>query len=169
VEVDGKHNGDDSEMSGTKLNIIGGIVNVIFTLLFYFVVPNLLASALSQLVSGLSLGQLMTVSLTSTIVILIVISFCRGAFPRHSVIWALAGIAGSLFSAAFIYLLLNTPAYYDLVVGSQSITLGFDVSLFGLLVAAVIALNSISHLIELSNARRKKTEKDRLHVTEIAA
>jgi hypothetical protein len=49
------------------------------------------------------------------------------------------------------------------------VTIGFDISLFAALVAVVIALNSISNLIELSDARRKKTEKERLQVTEIAA
>jgi hypothetical protein len=73
-----------------------------------------------------------------------------------------------LISAAYIYLLLGTQATYSVTLGGQSITIVFDIGLFGALIAVVIALNSISNLIELSDARRKKTEKERLEVTEIA-
>jgi hypothetical protein len=155
-------------MTDTKINVAGGIVNAIVTILFFVAIPTLVATVLTQALPSLHLGTLLTIGLTSTGVILIIVSFCRGAFPRHSVIWALAGLAGSLISAAYIYLLLGTQATYTVTLSGQSITMDFDISLFGALIAVVIALNSISNLIELSDARRKKTEKDRLRVTEIA-
>jgi hypothetical protein len=156
-------------MSGAKINVVGGILNAVVTLLFFVAVPTLIASVIAQVVPSLRLGSFFTITLGSTGAILLVISFCRGAFPKHSVIWALSGLGSSLISAAYVYLLLGTPASYDLNLGTQSVTIGFDISLFAALVAVVIALNSISNLIELSDARRKKTEKERLQVTEIAA
>jgi hypothetical protein len=78
-------------------------------------------------------------------------------------------LGGSLFGAAYIYLLLSTKAMYPISLGGQSLTIAFDISLFGALVAIIIALNSISNLIELSDARRKKKAQDRLQATEIAA
>jgi hypothetical protein len=156
-------------MTDTQINVLGGLVNAIVTLLFFVAIPNLAATLLVQALPSLHLGSLFTIGLTSTGVVLIIVSFCRGAFPKHSVVWALAGLGGSLISAAYIYLLLGTQATYDVTLGGQSVTLVFDISLFGALIAVVIALNSISNLIELSDARRKKTEKERLQVTEIAA
>jgi len=156
-------------MAGTQINILGGIVNAIVTLLFFVALPDLVVTAITQFLPSLQLGSFFTIGLTSTGVLLVFISFCRGAFPKHSVIWALSGLGGSLFSAAYIYLLLTTKAMYPISLGGQSVTIAFDISLFGALVAIIIALNSISNLIELSDARRKKTEQDRLQVTEIAA
>jgi hypothetical protein len=156
-------------MAGREINVVGGIVNAIVTLLFFVAIPNLVATLLVQALPSLHLGSLLTIGLTSTGVILVIISFCRGAFPKHSIIWALAGLGGSLFSAAYIYLLLSTQATYGVTLGGESISILFDIGLFGALIALVIALNSISNLIELSDARRKKTEKERLQGTEIAA
>jgi hypothetical protein len=156
-------------MAGTKINVLGGIVNAIITLLFFVAVPNLIVIATTQFLPSLQLGSFFTIGITSTGALLVLISFCRGAFPRHSVIWALAGLGGSLFSAAYIYLLISTRAMYSISLSGQSVTIAFDISLFGALVAIIIALNSISNLIELSDARRKKTAQDRLQATEIAA
>ena len=156
-------------MSGSKFSFTRGLTNAIITLIFYIVVPDLVFTALEGYVPGLSLGAARTIGITTAGAFIAAMSFCRGAFPKHSVVWALAGIAGSLFAAVYTYILLGTPAKLDTNVGGQPVTLTFDISLLALLMAAVMALNSLNNLIELSNARRRKTETERVAKTKIAA
>jgi hypothetical protein len=144
-------------------------MNAILTVLLFIVLPDLLIGALQQAIPGLTLGDIRTFTVTTAGVLVTVVAFCRGAFPRHSVVWAFSGIGWSLFSAVYLYFLLGTPASYTVPVGAQSVTIYFDISVLALVIAVVMALNSLSNLIELFDARRKVTEKQRLQVTEIAA
>jgi hypothetical protein len=155
-------------MSGMKFSFARGFTNAIVTLIFYIVVPNLILALLENYVPGLSFG-VKAVGITAAGAFIVAVAFCRGAFPKHSSMWALAGIAGSLFGALYLYILLGTPTTYSSTLGTQPVTLIFDISLLALLMAAVIALNSLNNLIELSNARRQKTETERVAGTKIAA
>jgi len=156
-------------MSRMKFSFSRGLINAIVTLIFFIVLPNLIFTALEGYVPGLSLGTPRVLGITTTGAFIVVLAFCRGAFPKHSSMWALAGIGGSLIWAVYTYILLGAPISYETTLGGQSVALAVDVSFFALLLAAVIALNSLNNLIELSNARRQKTETDRVAKTKIAA
>nr|MDO8135760.1 hypothetical protein [Candidatus Njordarchaeum guaymaensis] len=155
-------------MSGSKFSFTHGLTNAIITLIFYIVVPDLVFRVLEGYVPGLSLGDARTIGITTTGAFIAAMSFCRGAFPKHSAIWALAGIGSSLFAAVYTYILLGTPATLSTSAGGQPIIFTFDIGLLALLMAAVMALNSLNNLIELSNARRRKTETERVAKTKIA-
>ena len=144
-------------------------MNAILTVILFIVLPDMIIATLQQVVPGLSLGTARTLTATASGVLVTVVAFCRGAFPKHSAIWALAGIGWSLFSAVYLYFLLGTPASYAVNVGGQQVTIGFDISILALVIAFVMALNSLGNLIELSEARLKITEKQRIKLTEIAA
>jgi hypothetical protein len=152
-----------------KLNIIGGLLNTIMTALLFIVLPGLVIGTLRQMAPSLALGGAGTLGLSATGVLVLVVAFMRGALPKNSMIWALSGIGWTLFSAAYLYILLSTPAQYGMNIGSQPIVINFNISFLALAIAAIMALNSLSNLIELSEARRKVTEEQRLGVTEIAA
>jgi hypothetical protein len=156
-------------MSKERFSFTNGVLNAILTVILFIVLPDMLIGILQQAVPGLALGSIRTLTVTATGVLVTVVAFCRGAFPKHSAIWALAGIGWSLFSAVYLYFLLGTPATYTINAGAQTVTIGFDISLLALLIAFVMALNSLGNLIELSEARRKITEKQRIQLTEIAA
>nr|MDO8098196.1 hypothetical protein [Candidatus Njordarchaeota archaeon] len=156
-------------MSHMKFSFSRGLVNAIVTLIFFIVLPNLIFTALEGYVQGLSLGTPRALGVTATGAFIVAVAFCRGAFPKHSSVWALAGIGSSLFWAVYLYILLGTPASYSTTILGQSVSLIFDISSFALLMAAVIALNSLNNLVELSNARRRKTETERVAETKIAA
>jgi hypothetical protein len=156
-------------MSHMKFSFSRGLFNAIITAIFYIVVPYVIFYYLEKSVPGLSLGATRAVLITATGVFIIAVAFCRGAFPKHSAMWALAGIAGSLFGAVYTYILLGTPVSYSTAIGTQSVSLVFNISFLALLMAVVIALNSLNNLIDLSNARRQKTETDRVATTKIAA
>ncbi|WXG44992.1 MAG: hypothetical protein WED04_13370 [Promethearchaeati archaeon SRVP18_Atabeyarchaeia-1] len=156
-------------MSKARFSFASGVTNAIMTVILFVLLPSALFQVLQQAIPGLSLGENRTVTVTATGVLVAIVAFCRGAFPRHSVIWALAGIGWSLFSAAYLYFLLGTPASYTILVGGQTVIIFFDISLFALVISVVMALNSLGNLIELFEARRRIIEKGRLQVTEIAA
>jgi hypothetical protein len=156
-------------MSRTNFSFMNGLLNAILTVLIFIVLPDVIISTIQQVVPGLALGDVRTLTVTATGVLVAVVAFCRGAFPKHSAIWALAGIGWSLFSAAYLYFLLATPASYTITAGSQTMILDFDISVLALVIAFVMALNSLGNLIELSEARRRVAEKQRIRSTEIAA
>jgi hypothetical protein len=161
--------GGDLSMSHTRFSFSRGLINAIVTAVFYIALPYVIFAAMESYISGLSLGTPRTFGITATGAFIVAVAFLRGAFPKHSAMWALAGIGGSLFGAVYTYILLGTPISYGTAVGSQSVGFVIDISFFALLLAAVIALNSLNNLIELSNARRQKTETDRVAKTKIAA
>jgi hypothetical protein len=161
--------GGDLSMSHSRFSFSRGLINAIITAIFYIVVPWAIFVGLESYVAGLSLGAPRTYGITATGAFIVAVAFLRGAFPKHSAMWALAGIGGSLFGAVYTYILLGTPISYGTTVGSQSVGFVIDISFFALLLAAVIALNSLNNLIELSNARRQKTETDRVAKTKIAS
>jgi hypothetical protein len=156
-------------MSVPKFSFTGGLWNAILTVALFIVLPDMLISTLQQAIPGLDLGGVRTFTVTATGVLVAVVAFCRGAFPRNSAIWAIAGIGWSLFSAAYLYFLLGAPASYTLDVSGQTITMDFDISVLALVIGLVMALNSLGNIIELSEARRRVTEKQRIKLTEIAA
>ncbi|WXG47635.1 MAG: hypothetical protein WED05_13440 [Candidatus Atabeyarchaeum deiterrae] len=153
-------------MSRTRFSFSRGVINAVYSVVFWIILPNLILQQLALLYPALSLGAVRTLSITSIGVFIAVIAFCRGAFPKNSVVWALAGIASSLFSAAYIYFLLGTPADYTVGPG---LTITLDISLIAILMAAVIALNSLSNIVELQKARKVVTERKRLQSTEVGA
>jgi uncharacterized membrane protein len=154
-------------MSGQAFSFQHGLFSAIGAVLLFIVLPDLLFTALEGSVSGLSLGG-RALGVTATGVFIVAMAFCRGAFPRHSVAWALAGIGTSLFGAVFTYILLGTSVEYT-TSGVQPLTFNMDLARLGLVIAAVMALNSLNNVIELSDARRRKRETDRVGKTKIAA
>jgi len=161
--------GGDYSMSGTKFSFSHGLINAVYTLIIFIVLPDLIFTVLTSYFPQLELGLTRAVGVTTVGAFVTVMSFCRGAFPRNSVVWALAGIAISLFSAAYTYILLGTPASYNVSMGGQTTIITFDISLLALLISIVISLSSLNNLVELSIARRKKTETERVAATKIAA
>jgi hypothetical protein len=156
-------------MSHSKFSFTNGLLNAMLTVILFVLLPGLLIGTLQQLVPDFQLGNVTALTVSATVILVTIVAFCRGAFPKHTVIWALSGIGWSLFSAAYLYFLLSTPASYTATVGGQAININFDISLFGLVIGVVMALNSLGNLIELFEARRKITEKQRIQITEIAA